>query len=171
LNYLQKRGLLAALKQENSMEIEIIEFTENLMDYFKKLNVEWLEKFFLVLPSDEHVLTTPKESIIDKGGYIYFAKSDSEIIGTFALIKVDDKTYEIAKMAVTEKYQHQGIGKKLMDFAIQKAKGLNAELVILYSNTDLKIAVNMYAKYGFQVIPKTDFHNERANIKMEMKLK
>jgi len=151
--------------------IEIIEFTENIRDYFKKLNFEWLEKFFLVLPSDEHVLTNPKESIIDKGGYIYFAKADIEIIGTFALIKVDDKTYEIAKMAVTEKYQHQGIGKKLMDFAIQKAKGLNAELVILYSNTELKIAVNMYAKFGFQVIPKTDFHNERANIKMEMKLK
>jgi len=133
--------------------IEIIEFTENLKDYFKKLNFEWLEKFFVVLPLDEYVLTNPIESIIDKGGYI------------------DDKTYEIAKMAVTEKYQHQGIGKNLMDFAIQKAKGLNAELVILYSNTDLKIAVNMYAKYGFQVIPKTDFHNERANIKMEMKLK
>ncbi|HXB33014.1 MAG TPA: GNAT family N-acetyltransferase [Puia sp.] len=151
--------------------IEIIEFTENLKDDFKKLNVEWLEKFFVVLPSDEHVLTNPIESIIDKGGYIYFAKAGIEIIGTFALIKVDDKTYEIAKMAVTEKYQHRGIGKKLMEFAIQKAKWLNAELVILYSNTDLKIAVDMYAKYGFQVIPKTDFHNERANIKMEMKLK
>jgi GNAT superfamily N-acetyltransferase len=151
--------------------IEIIEFTENLKGYFRKLNVEWLEKFFVVLPSDEQILANPLESIIDKGGYIYFAKADIEIIGTFALIKVDDKTYEIAKMAVTEKYQYQGIGKKLMDFAIQKAKDLNAELIILYSNTDLKIAVDMYAKYGFQVIPKTDFHNERANIKMEMKLK
>jgi len=153
------------------MEVEIIEFTENLKDHFKKLNVEWLEKFFVVLPSDERVLSNPVESIIEKGGYIYFAKADYEIIGTFALIKVDDRTYEIGKMAVTEKYQHQGIGNKLMDFAIQKAISLNAEAVILYSNTDLKIAVSMYAKYGFQVIPKTDFHNERANIKMEMKLK
>ncbi len=27
------------------------------------------------------------------------------------------------------------------------------------------------SKFGFQVIPKTDFHNERANVKMEMILK
>jgi hypothetical protein len=26
----------------------------------------------------------------------------------------------------------------------------------------------MYSKFGFRIIPKTDFHNERANVKMEM---
>ena len=36
---------------------------------------------------------------------------------------------------------------------------------------NLATAVNMYFKYGFRVIPKNDFHNNRANIKMEMILK
>ena len=48
---------------------------------------------------------------------------------------------------------------------------MRVDRLILYSNTDLKIAVSMYAKFGFRIIPKTDFHNERANIKMEMILK
>lgn len=148
--------------------VEIVDFSDNLKDNFKKLNIEWIEKYFVVLPSDEYVLTNPVESIINKGGYIYFAKVDNEIVGTFAMIKVDEYTYEIAKMAVSEKYQNLGIGKKLMEFAIKKARDINVSRLILYSNTDLEIAVSMYSKCGFQTIPKTDFHNERTNIKMEM---
>jgi len=151
--------------------IEIVDFSDNLKDYFKKLNVEWIEKYFVVLPSDEYVLTNPTESIIDNGGYIYFAKIDKDIVGTFAMIKVDEFTYEIAKMAVTEKYQNIGVGKKLMEYAVKKAKDLRIDKLILYSNTELTVAIGMYSKYGFQAIPKTDFHNERANIKMEMILK
>jgi N-acetylglutamate synthase-like GNAT family acetyltransferase len=151
--------------------IEIIDFSDNLKEYFRELNVEWLEKYFAVLQSDEFILTNPAESIIEKGGYIHFAKMDNEIVGTFALLKIDESTYELAKMAVTEKYQNLGIGKRLLEYAIKKAKDMGIDRLILYSNTDLKIALNMYSKFGFQVIPKTDFHNERANIKMEMILK
>jgi N-acetylglutamate synthase-like GNAT family acetyltransferase len=139
-----------------------------LKGYFKKLNVEWLEKYFAVLPSDEFILTNPVEAIIEKGGYINFAKVDDEIVGTVAMIKIDEYTYEIAKMAVTEKYQNLGIGKKLMEYVFKKARDMKIDRLILYSNTDLKAAVSMYSKFGFRIIPKTDFHNERANVKMEM---
>lgn len=152
-------------------KIEIINYSEKYKDYFKTLNYEWIQRFFVVEPTDEYTLSNPVESIIDKGGFIYFAKFNAEIIGTFALIKIDNTTFEIAKMAVTETYQNRGIGKMLMDTAIQKAKELNIERLILYSNTNLTTAVNMYFKYGFRVIPKSDFHNNRANIKMEMILK
>jgi N-acetylglutamate synthase-like GNAT family acetyltransferase len=151
--------------------IEIIDFSDKLKEYFKKLNVEWLEKYFAVLQSDEFILTNPVASIIEKGGYIHFAKVDNDIVGTFALIRIDENTYEIAKMAVTEKYQNLGIGKKLMEYVIEKAKAMRIDRLILYSNTDLKVAVSMYSKFGFQIVPKTDFHNERANLKMEMILK
>ena len=102
--------------------IEIIDFSDDLKEYFKKLNVEWLEKYFAVLQSDEFILTNPVESIIEKGGYIKFAKVDNEIVGTFVMIKVDEYTYEIAKMAVTEKYQNLGIGKKLMEYVLKKLR-------------------------------------------------
>jgi GNAT superfamily N-acetyltransferase len=150
--------------------IEIIDFSDDLKEYFRKLNVEWLEKYFVVLQSDEVILTNPVESIIEKGGYIHFAKVDDDIVGTFAMIRIDEYTYEISKMAVTEKYQNLGIGKKLMEYLIEKAKVMGIDRLILYSNTDLKIAVSMYSKFGFEIIPKNDFHNERANIKMELRL-
>jgi DNA-binding MarR family transcriptional regulator/N-acetylglutamate synthase-like GNAT family acetyltransferase len=152
---------------EVSFPVKIIDYQERYKESFKKLNYEWIEKDFVVEKSDEFVLSNPKKAILSKGGYIFFAKHQSQIIGTFALIKVDDTCYELAKMAVASAYQNRGVGRKLLDHAIQKAKSLKLKRLILYSNTLLAPAINMYFQYGFKVIPKTDAHNKRANIKME----
>lgn len=150
--------------------IKVVEYSEQYKADFKKLNLEWIEEYFIVEQSDKFVLENPQESIIDKGGFIYFAAIKNEIVGTFALMKVNNETYELAKMAVTKKYQNNGIGKRLMDFAIYKVKYLNSNRLILYTNSNLQTALNMYIKYGFKEITKNDFHNNRADIKMEMRL-
>jgi DNA-binding MarR family transcriptional regulator/N-acetylglutamate synthase-like GNAT family acetyltransferase len=152
---------------EISFPVAIIDYQERYKKSFKKLNYEWIEKDFVVEKSDELVLSNPKKAILSKGGYIYFAKHKTEIIGTLALVKIDDTSYELAKMAVSAKYQNRGVGRKLLDHAIQKAKSMKLKRLILYSNTLLAPAINMYFQHGFKVIPKTDVHNKRANIKME----
>lgn len=93
--------------------IEITEYSAEYKDYFKQLNYEWIEKYFIVEPTDEFVLSNPVEAIIEKGGFIYFVRHNNKIIGTFALINIGNNTFEIAKMAVTETYQGHGIGKIL----------------------------------------------------------
>jgi len=40
---------------------------------------------------------------LQPGGHILMARYNREIVGTCALIKTDDDTYELAKMAVTER--------------------------------------------------------------------
>lgn len=126
------------------------------------------EKDYIVEFSDEEVLSRPDINIINKGGFIYFAKLHDEIIGTCALLKIGEDTYEIAKMAVTQKYQSHGVGKKLMAEIFEKSKELNLKKLILYTHTKLDKAIRMYKNYGFYEIPKVDFHNNRANIKMEL---
>jgi len=148
--------------------IEIVEYSERYNNQFKTMNLEWIEKFFVVEPADEYILSNPQEAIVDKGGHIYFAKCGAEIVGTFALLKVDNHTFEIAKMAVNEKYQGLGIGKILMDIAIQKTRELNLHRLVLYSSTKLTTALGMYTKFGFQVVPLDDHPTSRANIKMEL---
>ena len=63
--------------------------------------------------TDLPMLNNPKKNIIDKGGYILFAKYKNKIVGTAALIFSEKGNYELAKMAVTEGYQGKQIGKKL----------------------------------------------------------
>ena len=151
--------------------IEIIEYSEIYKDHIKQLNYEWLEKYFRVEPDDVVQLSDPENEIINKGGLIYYALADKQIVGTVALIKIEDSTYELGKMAVTVRYQGQGIGKKLLKYCIEKVKSMDADKLILYSNTKLVSAIELYKKHGFYEVDMDQTHYERANIKMELILK
>ena len=147
--------------------IEIIPFTIELSTVVKTLNYEWLEKYFKVEKGDVIALSNPQTEIIGKGGFIYFAKMNSEIIGTVSLLKKSDTVFELGKMAVTENAQGLGIGKLLVEHCLTVAKEKNIEKLILYSNTKLASAIHLYEKYGFTEIELESGLYERANIKME----
>ena len=151
--------------------MEIISFSDELAHHFTNLNKSWLEKYFVMEPIDSEMLGNPKQYFIDTGGYIFFAKVDDEIAGTVALLKESDSVYELAKMAVWEKFQGQKIGHHLMEFCIEKAKALKADKLILYSNTRLLPAIHLYRKYGFIEVPITKSDYVRSDIKMELELK
>jgi GNAT superfamily N-acetyltransferase len=85
-------------------------------------------------------------------------------------MKVNDEIYELAKMAVTDAFQGKGIGKALIEHCIREAAALGAKTLILYSNTKLTAAINLYKKYGFTEIPAGDSHYVRSNIKMQMSI-
>jgi N-acetylglutamate synthase-like GNAT family acetyltransferase len=113
------------------------------------------------------VLSDPQGQIIDKGGMIFYAKDKDEIVGTVSLIKIDNTTFELSKMAVTDGVQGLGIGKKLMLHCLAVAEAKGMEKVILYSNRKLLSAIHLYEKFGFVEVPLEDGVYERADIKME----
>ena len=85
----------------SNQRLEIIDFSDETKDFIKVLNYEWLEKYFRIEPNDEKSLSNPKEEIINKGGFIFYAKLDEKIIGTVSLVKKSERTFELSKMAVT----------------------------------------------------------------------
>ncbi|MGI9545227.1 MAG: GNAT family N-acetyltransferase, partial [Cyclobacteriaceae bacterium] len=87
-------------------------------------------------------------------------------------IKQDDYTYELAKMAVDEAYRGKQIGKKLGLIAIERAKKLKAEKIILESNKTLTPALNLYRRLGFVNVCADHLKSlyQRANVTMELNL-
>ncbi len=151
--------------------IVVVEYDKKYQQDFEQLNRAWIEKYFRVEPADEYVLLKPEENIINKGGAILFAVSDSVAIGTAGLRKVDAVTYELIKMAVHENFQGKGIGELLGYAALEKARELGGERVILYSNTRLKPALSLYRKLGFREIEmEASTGYVRSDIKMEVSL-
>ena len=150
--------------------IEIIGFKDEFAQYFTKLNLSWLKKYFEVEPVDHEMLSNPKTNIINKGGYIFFARLNEQIAGTFALIKNSDSSYELSKMAVDEGFQGKKIGNKMMEFCIDEAKRLKAGKVILFSNTKLLPALHLYRKYGFREVEIGESVYKRSDIKMELNI-
>lgn len=147
--------------------IEIIDFTEDQKEPIKTLNYEWLQKYFKVEPGDMVSLSNPKQEIIDKGGFIYCATLNGEIVGTASLLKKADTTFELGKMAVTHTAQGYGIGTLLLKHCLAVAKQKGIPRLVLYSNTKLVSAIHLYRKYGFKEIELEPGLYERANIKME----
>lgn len=154
--------------ENNGSKIEIVPFSKAEKEAIKTLNYEWLEKYFKVEPKDEHVLNNPQQEIIDKGGIIYYTNRNGKLIGTATLLKHDDSTFELSKMAITENAQGLGIGRQLIDFCLNEAKKMGIQRIFLYSNRKLNPAIYLYESFGFKEIPVEDGVYERADIKMEL---
>ena len=150
--------------------LEIIAYQPEFAKDFYNLNVEWLEKYFYVEPYDEKVLSNPQEYVLDPGGFIFFAKYNTEIVGVVSII--NQKTfYELSKMAVLPKYQGLKIGLQLMNFCIEFAKNQQWKSITLYSHRKLVPAINLYKKMGFKEIPVEEkSHYARSDIKMMLEL-
>ncbi|CAN5192543.1 hypothetical protein BH11BAC6_BH11BAC6_08140 [soil metagenome] len=148
--------------------VSILSFAPEYAPAYKQLNIDWIEKYFTVEEHDIEQLDNPVEYIIDKGGYILFAKYHDEIAGTCALIKTGDNEFELVKMAVTESARGKQVGKQLGIAAIEQAKIAGAKRVWLESNRRLIPALNLYTKLGFKEIPVTYTPYARADIRMEL---
>jgi ribosomal protein S18 acetylase RimI-like enzyme len=149
--------------------VHIVSYQPFHQPWFEKLNREWIEKYFWMEAVDFQVLQNPDDHIIEKGGFIFMAAIGTDVVGTVALKFVDPGTYEFTKMAVDERFRGKQIGKKLAHAAIDRAKQLRANKIILYSNTVLAPAIELYRKLGFVEVP-VDGPYKRSNIKMELTL-
>ena len=150
--------------------ISIESFRKEYISDFYALNRKWIEESFLLEESDKFDLLNPEESIINKGGEIFFALIEDKPIATVAMIPIKSDTYELAKMTVDTQYRGNGIANKLMDKCILFAKEKKVKEIILITNDTLVIARNLYDKYGFKEVPLDSDKYLRGNVKMTLNL-
>lgn len=150
--------------------IEIVDYRPSHAIFFRELNFEWIRKYFEIEESDRKILEDPRSTILQDGGVILIALKDENPVGTCALIKMSEDTFELAKMAVTEEVQGQKIGWKIGLFAIEKARALGAKKIVLETNSVLAPAISLYRKLGFvDAIYKESPYN-RCNVQMELSI-
>ena len=157
-------------KLRESKEVTIVDYQPGYKAAFKTLNEAWITRYFKMEESDYKYVDHPEENILDKDGQILFAIYKGKPVGTCALVKTDEQTFELAKMAVSDDAQGKGIGYLLGTAAIQKARDTGAKRIYLESNTILKPAINLYQKLGFKKIVGKPSPYERSNICMELML-
>jgi DNA-binding MarR family transcriptional regulator/N-acetylglutamate synthase-like GNAT family acetyltransferase len=169
---LGQKTLLRRLQEEKKERerglVQIIDYTPEYQPVFRRLNEEWIMRYFRMEESDYQALDHPQEYILDKGGHVYIALYKGEPVGTVALIPMSNGGFELAKMAVSPQAQGLGIGYLLGRYCIDQARALGATRVYLESNTTLKSAINLYYKLGFRKAAGPPSPYERANIQMEL---
>ena len=137
---------------------------------FRRLNEEWINRYFVLEPKDEDSLADPQRTILDRGGRIFLAILASEPVGCCALLAVAPGEFEVAKMAVTKSSQGAGIGRRLLEKAITEARASGARRLYLETNRKLVAAIRLYESLGFRHLPRervVPSRYARADVYME----
>jgi len=150
--------------------IAIREFQPGDETAFRRLNEEWITRYFYMEAKDLEALEDPQASILEPGGRIFFATVDGECVGTCALVPAGASEYEVAKMAVTARCQGLGIGRRLLTAVIQAARSAGAHRLHLETNHILTPAIRLYESVGFRHVPAVPSPYVRSDVSMEMKL-
>lgn len=105
-------------------------------------------------PYDLLLLADPSEEMIKsymKHGTCYVACYNGKIIGEYVLIKTRPSTMELINIAVDEKYQGKGIGRKLILDAINKARNENIKILEIGTGNSSISQLLLYQKCGFRI--------------------
>jgi putative acetyltransferase len=149
--------------------IRIVDYAPRWRADFARLNIEWLERWFVVEAIDREVLSDPETHILAAGGRVLFAIDDDErAVGTVALKHEGQGAYELTKMAVEPALRGSGVGRLLMQRALDAYLQLGGRELFLESNSVLAPALKLYESVGFvhRPAPRPGSHYARADVYM-----
>src|SRR5882672_839045 len=152
------------------MPVEIGVFRLEHAERFAQLNRAWLEAYELLEPIDEEQLADPQTQIIQRGGEIFIALQDGEVVGTCAVLQHGVRELEMAKLAVATTFRGQGLGRRLVERCIAYARERAVVRLVLVSNSQLRSALRLYESLGFQYRPVPATEYLTADIYMELDL-
>lgn len=107
------------------------------------------------IPYDLLLLADPSIETIDDyihRGKCYVASIDNDIVGVYVMIKTRPLTLELVNIAVDEKYQGRGIGKKLVFSAIENARAEKAKVLEVGTGNSSLSQLALYQKCGFRIV-------------------
>lgn len=131
--------------------IQIVAYRDVHATAFATLNREWLDAAGIYEEADGKHLYAPRANILAKGGEIYIAERGDEVVGTAALVpgRVDGDM-ELAKLVVADSARGCGLGRRLTQQVIDRARARGARRLFLQSNSQLVAAVRLYEAMGFE---------------------
>ena len=156
-------------------QLEIVSWDPAYADDFYRINEEWVSSMFEMEPNDVNILENPQSVIIDNDGEIWFVRDPQlGIIGTLALLKMEDGVYELTKMGVSEAARGKKAGEKLLAFVIDRARSMNMKTLFLLTNKKCEAAIHLYEKLGFrhdaEMLAEYSARYERCNVAMRYPL-
>ncbi|MGM0168528.1 hypothetical protein IGI39_004283 [Enterococcus sp. AZ135] len=106
---------------------------------------------------DQPDLLIIKKEYIDTGGNFWVALADNKVVGTIALVKLENHCGAIKKMFAAKAFRgEKRVGKKLLDTLVSYCKAQGYERLYLGTVDVLKAAQKFYKKNDFELIDKTE---------------
>jgi putative acetyltransferase len=99
------------------------------------------------------------------GAFEVIENLQGEIIGTIALLKIDNDRCKMRKMYVHSHYRKKGLGHALLKRAFYIANTLDFKEIVLETVHNMTAAISLYKSYGFEEI-EGQVESPRCNVLM-----
>lgn len=132
-------------------KVTVIDYRPSLQGEFYRLAAPWLKKVVNgnLEKEDEETLQHPEKTYLQQGGFLFFAQYEKEIIGCVALKRLDDSSFEFAKLFIDPDYRGLGIATRLIERCITRCAENDAEELWLQTTLSMPKAHKLYYKLGF----------------------
>jgi DNA-binding MarR family transcriptional regulator/N-acetylglutamate synthase-like GNAT family acetyltransferase len=167
---LVERTLEIRRSREAAADVRIVPFAARYRTAFKRLNEAWIREHFTLEQTDREMLDEPENRILRPGGHVLVALRQMKPVGVCALVPHGERCFELAKMTVAKTARGHGIGLRLGEAAVEKARASGATRLYLETNAALKPAIALYRKLGFTEVTGGCSPYARCNVQMERTL-
>lgn len=131
---------------------------------------EELIKLILTIQQEEFGLDIGLEQQLDllqigkhyqeNGGQFWLARVDGKVVGSIALIALENGRAALKKMFVAKDYRKTGLGRQLVNTLVDFCKEEGIEEVYLGTTQRFVSAQRFYRNYGFEKILKGSLPND-----------
>jgi len=84
------------------------------------------------------------------GCFDVLVDSREKIVGSVGLYPIEQATCELRKMYLSRQVRGQGLGRRLMEHALARAKEIGFRRIVLETASVLREAIALYRRYGFR---------------------
>lgn len=140
-----------ALADTTGDTLAIRDWSDDLGKDFHAINAEWIGAMFSLEDKDREILSNPRKTIIDRGGFVLFVESaELGVVGTCALMKIEEGVFELTKMGVLERARGRGAGELLLETTLARASAMGIDTLYLLTSSKCAAAIKLYEKLGFE---------------------
>lgn len=107
------------------------------------------------LPYSLLLLADPSKEIVDsyiRRGQCFVAELQGRAVGVYVIVDTRPQTVELVNVAVAEPEQGKGIGKRLVQHAIETARTLGYKTIELGTGNSGIRQLALYQKCGFRIV-------------------
>lgn len=131
--------------------VTIIDYRPSLKQHFYDLAAPWLKNVLngALEEEDKFTLSHPDKAYIETGGFLFFAKYKEKVVGCVVLKRLDETSFEFAKLFIDPNYRKMGIATKLIERCITRCKENEVDTLWLQTTMSMPQAHKLYYKLGF----------------------
>jgi DNA-binding MarR family transcriptional regulator/GNAT superfamily N-acetyltransferase len=142
----EKLKMLADVQQ-----VQVFDYKPSLKKYFYELAGNWLLEVLngKLEEEDKFTLNNPDQAYLPEGGFVFYAMHNKKCVGCVALKRLDDYTFEFAKLFIDKETRNLGIATKLIERCITRCKENAGKQLWLQTTIRMPEAHKLYYKLGF----------------------